>query len=79
METKIREHIDIYRIFTSEIEFAIAQLKKILEWLWLARDMKILSDFTFGDLYDYAIDAIVELEKLLPNRELLNQLGKWSE
>ena len=63
MKEKIKEFISLYKTFTSEKKFAIEEVQKIIEWLYLSKDMKIIDNDTFKECYDYAIDAWVDLEK----------------
>ena len=54
--------IRTYASFTSAKSFAVRKLKAIIDWLWLSKDMNVVSEGEFKTLYDLAIDAIVELE-----------------
>lgn len=62
MLEKIRKQIEMYEGFYSNKSFAVQKIKDIISWLWLSKDMEILTNAEFSIMYDRAIDAIVEIE-----------------
>ena len=58
MKEKVREQIYLYSTFTVEKEFACKEIRHILDWLYMAKDMRVMDKETFEELYQYAIDCI---------------------
>lgn len=63
MIKKIFEQIRVYRSFQKEIDFAVEELEKIIEWLNLSKFMGIIENGDYEDCYHYAIDSIVDLKE----------------
>lgn len=63
MINKIMQEIRKYGSFMSEIDFAITEIRKIIEWLYISKDLGIIDREDFEDCYHYAIDAVVDLEE----------------
>lgn len=60
---KVMSFIELYGTFTSNVKFAEAKLREIIDFSWLAKDMGILTEEHQKIIHDYAIDMIIELKK----------------
>lgn len=63
MKEKVLNFIKLYRNLTEEKAFAEKQIKKIIEWSWMAKDMEIIDQETHTEIYSAAIDALVYLDE----------------
>lgn len=62
MKEKVLKAIEMYESFTNEIEFAMKEIKALIQWSWTSKDLGIIDGDTHTEIYGRAIDALVKLE-----------------
>lgn len=62
MREKIIKHLSLYLSFYNELDFAKKQVNEVIEWLWKAYDMEVITSEERRELNRYAISVLVELE-----------------
>ena len=63
MKEKVMDFIKMYRNFTECKAFAEKQIRAIIDWSWMSKDMGIIDQETHTEIYSSAVDALVELDK----------------
>lgn len=63
MLKKVIEFIKIYRNLIDQKEFAEKRIRQIIDWSWMSKDMGIIDQKTHTEIYSFAIDALIELDK----------------